>query len=414
MKKEAHYSSFFSTFTVNIIFVMLIIVGAAMIPLLSLQLNPTRYLPSITISWIWPEAPVRVVEQEVTTTLEGVLTTVTGVNKISSSTFNEGGNITVEFDKNVDLRAKRFEIASLLRESGKRLPERVSYPVISMNMPSNQSGSTILSFQLNGNASSAYIYNLAEELIKPALALIEGVYSVNIYGATPQEWEVIYDQAKLAVIGVSSSAISSAINNYLLERELGGASEIVRDGPEKRTYLTLEGNNSETFSWDRIPVAKAAGRIIHLTDVAQIKLQEQRPQSYYRINGLNTVNINVNAGRNVNNIKVAEGVKNVMEKLKNELPAGYSIRTSVDNTVYLKEEISKNIFRAVLSVILLLLFVLAISREFKYLLIITISLVANILIAFIFYYLFKLEIHLYHFGHNSLFRHYHKQYDCYD
>ncbi len=45
--------------------------------------------------------------------------------------------------------------------------------------------------------------------------------------------------------------------------------------------------------------------------------------------------------------------------------------------------------------VLLLLFVLAISREFKYLLIITISLVANILIAFIFYYLFKLEIHLY-------------------
>ena len=374
---------------------MLIIVGAAMIPLLSLQLNPTRYLPSITISWSWPEAPVRVVEQEVTTTLEGILTTVTGVKKISSSTFNEGGNITVEFDKNVDLRAKRFEVASLLRESGKRLPERVSYPVISMNMPSNQSGSTILSFQLNGNASSAYIYNLAEEVIKPAIALVEGVYSVNVYGATPQEWEVIYDQAKLAAIGASSSAISNAINNYLLERELGGASEIVTGGPEKRTYLTLEGNSSETFSWDRIPVAKAAGRIIHLTDVAQIKLQDQRPQSYYRINGLNTVNINVSAGRNVNNIKVAEGVKNVMERIKNELPAGYSIRTSSDNTVYLKEEISKNIFRSVLSVILLLLFVLAISREFKYLLIITISLVANILIAFIFYYLFKLEIHLY-------------------
>ncbi len=81
MNKEPHYSSFLSTFTVNILFVMLIIVGAAMIPLLSLQLNPTRYLPSLTISWNWPEAPVRVVEQEVTTALEGVLTTVTGVKK---------------------------------------------------------------------------------------------------------------------------------------------------------------------------------------------------------------------------------------------------------------------------------------------------------------------------------------------
>jgi len=50
MKDDRQYSSFLSTFTVNILFVMLIIVGAAMIPLLSLQLNPTRYLPSLTIT----------------------------------------------------------------------------------------------------------------------------------------------------------------------------------------------------------------------------------------------------------------------------------------------------------------------------------------------------------------------------
>jgi multidrug efflux pump subunit AcrB len=86
MKEESQHRSLFSTFTINILFVMLIIIGAAVIPLLSLQLNPTRYLPSLTISWIWPEAPVRVVEQEVTTILEGVLSTVTGVKKISSST----------------------------------------------------------------------------------------------------------------------------------------------------------------------------------------------------------------------------------------------------------------------------------------------------------------------------------------
>jgi multidrug efflux pump subunit AcrB len=158
MKSEPQYSSFLSTFTVNIFFVMLIIIGAAMIPMLSLQLNPTRYLPSLTISWSWPETPVRVVEQEVTTVLEGVLSTVTGVKKISSSTYNASGRITVEFDKNIDLRAKRFEVASLLRESRKRLPERVSFPVINMNMPSNQAGSAILSFKVNGNASTSYIY----------------------------------------------------------------------------------------------------------------------------------------------------------------------------------------------------------------------------------------------------------------
>ena len=395
MSKKPHYSSFLSTFTLNILFIMLIIVGAAMIPLLSLQLNPTRYLPALTISWNWPEAPVRVVEQEVTTILEGVLTTVSGVKRITSSTRDEGGSINVEFDKNVNLRAKRFEVASLIRESRKHLPERVSYPVISLQLPSSQSGSSILSFQLNGNASSSYIYILADETIKPAIAGVEGVYDVNIYGATPQEWEIIYDQQKLESLGISSSLISSSINNYISEQELGGATEKTGGGTMKRTYLVLEGNCSDTFRWNDIPVANISGRIIHLGDVAAVKLTDQRPQSYYRINGLNTVNINVSAGKNVNTIKVADKVKKVIGEIKKELPAGYSIRTSADNTVFLREEIAKNMFRVFLSVILLLLFVLIISREFKYLLIIAISLTANIFIAFIFYYLFRLEIHLY-------------------
>lgn len=387
--------SYFSSFTINIIFVVLIIIGAGVIPLLSLQLNPTRYLPSLTISWSWQDAPVRVVEQEVTTVLEGVLSTVTGVSRISSSTYNESGQIRVEFDKNTDLQAKRFEIASLLKESSKRLPEKVSYPVITMNMPSNTSGSTILTYQINGNASSSYIAEVAEEQIKPRIALIEGVYSVGITGANPQEWEIVYDQNKLTPLGINSSVINSSISNYLMEREAGGATETSSKGSIKRTYITLTGNSKDTVRWSDIPVTKVSGRIIHLTDIAQVRLKEQKARSYYRINGLNTVNLSVSAERNVNNIRVADAVKQEMEKIKTELPSGYSIRNSLDNTTFIKEEISKNIFRTILSVVLLLLFVLAISREIKYLLIIAISLFANIFIAFIFYYLFKLEIHLY-------------------
>ena len=395
MSEEPKYSTFLSNFTVNIVFVLLIIVGAAMIPLLSLQLNPTRYLPSVTISWSWPEAPVRVVEREVTSVLEGVLSTVTEVEKITSTTRNGGGTITVEFDRNADARMKRFEIASLIRESRKHLPTGVSYPTITMNMPSNDAGTTILAFRLNGNASPSYIYSLAETVVKPEIAMVDGVYDVGIYGATPREWELLYDQDKMWSLGLEPRMVSGAIRNYLMETELGGALEIDTDGTEKKTYMTLLGNDSDNFKWEEIPIAKVGGRIIHLAEVADVKLKDQRPSSYYRINGLNTINITVSAERNVNNIKVAKEVKRVVDQLKDELPGGYSMMTASDNTVYLKEEITKNIYRAVLSVILLLLFVLAISREFKYLAVITISLVANIFIAFIFYYIFKLEIHLY-------------------
>ena len=100
------------------------------------------------------------------------------------------------------------------------------------------------------------------------------------------------------------------------------------------------GHKSDTFRWEDIPVAKVSGRIIHLTDIATIKLKEQKARSYYRINGLNTVNLTVSAGKNVNTIKVADAVKKEIEVIKKELPSGYSIRTSLDNTTFIKAEIS--------------------------------------------------------------------------
>ncbi len=386
---------FFSSFTINIIFVVLVLIGITLAPLLSLQLSPTRYLPSMTISWSWPQTPARIVEQEVTAILEGVLSTVPGIRNIRSGTRDGGGTISVDFDKTTDLSFKKFEIAALLREVRDKLPERVSYPSLSVNMPDNQSGSQILAFQINGNASASYIQQLAEETIKPRIALVEGVYQVSVYGASDLEWEILYDDNILRNIGITTGDIQQAIRDHMLEREVGGAPDTGPGGMPRRTYISLTGHTAEEVSWEEIPVRKTGNRIVRLGDLATIRIKEQKANSYYRINGLNTINLTVSAERNVNHLKVADAVKAEMEKVNADLPPGFSLRKSLDTTTSIRKEINKIIYRTIFSVILLLLCVLLISRQFRYLLVITISLIANLSIAFIFYYLLKLELHLY-------------------
>jgi multidrug efflux pump subunit AcrB len=395
MSSPSEQSPRFSPFSLNIVFVVLIITGAVIMPLLSLQLNPTRYLPSLTISYTWPDAAARVVEHQVTSVLEGVISTLPGVSRISSTTNNESGEITMEFDRNTDLRTKRFEVASLIRDAHSRLPDRVSYPVIQMNMPSNTSGSVILSYQVTGNEAPSYIFSIAEELLKPAIASVDGVYSVDIYGATPCAWELIYDQKVLSSTGVTPGRIREAIRAYLSVREAGGGVENPRTTEEKRTYLTMVGHTADSVRWEDIPVTSANGRVLMLSDLVTVKLKDERPRSYYRINGLNTITMVISAGRNVNNIRVAEEVKDVVEQMKSRIPPGHDVILSLDNTGFIREEISRNLFRAALSVILLLVFALLVSRDLKYMLILFISMVATIFIAFIFYWLFRLEIHLY-------------------
>jgi len=395
MSSPSEQTPRFSPFSLNIVFVVLIITGAAIMPLLSLQLNPTRYLPSLTISYTWPDAAARVVEQQVTSVLEGVISTLPGVSRLSSTTNNESGEITVEFDRNTDLRTKRFEVASLIRDAHSRLPGRVSYPVIQMNMPSNTSGSVILSYQVTGNEAPSYIFSIAEELLKPAIASVDGVYSVDIYGATPRAWELIYDQKVLSSTGVTPGRIRDAIRAYLSVREAGGGVDNLLSSGMQRTYLTMVGHRPDTVRWEDIPVTAGNGRVLMLSDLVTVKLRDERPRSYYRINGLNTITMVISAGRNVNNIRVAGEVKDVVEQMKSRIPPGHDVILSLDNTEFIREEISRNFFRAALSVILLLVFALLVSRDLRYMLILFISMVATIFIAFIFYWLFRLEIHLY-------------------
>ena len=129
--------------------------------------------------------------------------------------------------------------------------------------------------------------------------------------------------------------------------------------------------------------------------MATVVYKEQLPAFYFRINGLNTINLTVTPDKYVNTIKLADQVKERMHELEKTFPQSFSATLAHDSSEYVKNELHKIVLRTVLSVLILLLFVYIVSRKLRYLFIITVTLAANIFIACIFYYLLNLEIHLY-------------------
>ncbi|HCC85910.1 MAG TPA: multidrug efflux pump protein, partial [Porphyromonadaceae bacterium] len=88
-------------------------------------------------------------------------------------------------------------------------------------------------------------------------------------------------------------------------------------------------------------------------------------------------------------------VKETMREIEKSLPPGYEIHSSYDATDYIRAELNKIYLRSGLTVLILTLFVLLITRNLRYLFLIIASLFVDLAIAVIFYYLFKLEIQLY-------------------
>ncbi len=82
-----------------------------------------------------PGNSARVVEQQVTNQLEGMLARIKGVEKISSTSDNGSGSITLRLDKYSDMETARFEVSTLVRQAWSQFPDEVTYPSITYQMP---------------------------------------------------------------------------------------------------------------------------------------------------------------------------------------------------------------------------------------------------------------------------------------
>jgi Cation/multidrug efflux pump len=386
-----------ASFSVILLFVALSIVGLALIPLLPVKLSPSQALPQITVGFSMPGNASRVIEVEVTSKLEAMLSRIKGVESIWSTSGNGWGNINVRFDKHVNLDAVRFEASTIVRQVWPSLPQGVSYPTISLNRSDANANRPFLSYTLNAPAVPIIIQQFAENNIKPKLAQIPGVNTINISGAMPMEWRVEYDYKQLETVGVSVADIQSAINYYLSREFLGTVSIETKDGDSQwiRVALVPGEGYQQQFIPEDIEIKNINGRIITLDKLVSAHRMEADAQSYYRINGLNSIYLYITADENANQLDLSRKIQNQLDELKEAFPVGYEMHTGYDATEYIRDELDKIYFRTGLTLIILLLFVLLIYRSVKYLLLIFISLFMNIAIAVIFYYLFRLEMQLY-------------------
>ncbi|MBN1145204.1 MAG: efflux RND transporter permease subunit [Bacteroidales bacterium] len=370
------------------------LVGLSVVPLLNVQLNPSRSEPAITVNYYWADASARIIEQEVTSKLEAVFSGVRGLKDISSVTSKGSGTINLTFKKKVSLDAIRFELSTLIRRVHDELPDQVSYPQLSVGAGGRRK-SPILTYTLNASASPFYIQQYAQNNLVPKLSTIKGVNDVAVYGASMFEWVITYDPVKLQLLNLSVSDLASGINRYFRGDPAGMGQDIQSSGGTHEIRVVLQNSGASDKEWQRIPVAKSGNSIIQLGDVAQVRYMEQSPANYYRINGLNAIFMVVYAEDGSNTLKVSKDVKDAIEKLRPDLATGYSILLANDSTEYLAKELNTIGWRTLASMLVLLVFVLIISRQWRYLVLIAFSLIANLVIAVIFYYLMKLEIHLY-------------------
>lgn len=385
-----------SSFTLIVTFVCLSLIGVVLVPLLPVKLAPSRTLPGLTVSFSMPGNSSRVIEAEVTSKLEAMMARVKGIRKVNSTSDNGSGSISLELDKHADIDVTRFEVSTIIRQTWPQLSEGVSYPQISTRRSDDKASRPFITYTLNAPANPILIQQYAEENIKPVLGQLKGIYKVELNGATPMEWQLEYDSDQLSRLGITLQAVQRAINRHYEKEFLGICS--IEKGAEGREWIRLVRTSTEKemeFEPGAIQLQAEDGTMVTLDKLIKVRHVEERPQSYYRINGLNSVYLYITAEETANQLNLSGEVKHLMGELQQKMPPGYEVHISYDATEYIQKELDKIYFRTGLTVLILLLFVALITRNLRYLFLIVTSLAVNISVAVILYYAFGLEMQLY-------------------
>ena len=269
---------------------------------LSLNLMPDISYPTLTVRTEYPGTAPEEVETLLSRPLEQELGIVPHLVNISSISKAGQSDIILEFEWDTDMNAMSQEI----REKADRvwLPQDAEKPLLLRYDPSLD---PIIRIGLHGPQDLYALRYLAEHDIKRELEALVGVAAVKIKGGLEEEIHVALNERQIAVMGLDINQI----NNRLAQNNVNLPGGNLREGQVEYLIRTL----NEFATVDEIAeliVARQGDADVYLRDIAEVGRSHKDREIITRVNGRESVEIEIYKEADANIVAVADRVRNAL------------------------------------------------------------------------------------------------------
>lgn len=313
------------------------------------------------------------VERNITTPLEQSILGMDGVEDVNSTTNIGQSSLSVTIEKGRGDEVSQ-EISTVTNSITANIPEVTE--VIANQMSTSASHSFFMDIS-GGDMEEMTAF--AIDIFEPRIEDLPEISDVSIMGIQEYEMAIEFDREKLTDNGLTSSQVTTIIQQANSEATLGELSE-EQGGPSIR----WETNMSSVEDVENIKVPTEKG-YIDLKDIAEISLQPLENSSYVWKNGSKDF-LFVQIGHNsqYTQLDMADAIREEVQKMRDEgLIEGFKLDEIVSQADYVEDSIngvSENILiGGIIAIVVLLLFL----RNIRATIIIGISIPTSILLTFL-------------------------------
>ena len=331
---------------VNVLILAFIIFGFVGILQLKSSFFPLQESEIITISVAYPGAAPQEIEEGIVLKIEDNLKGLIGVERVTSTSRENGGSITVEIESDEDIDDMLAEVKNAV-DRVPNFPTGMEPLVVAKQERIRQT----IDFAISGDNIELSSLKQIGRQVENDLRAMEGISQINITGYPEEEIEIAVREDDLLAYNLSFAEVSQAVSQANI---LSTGGNIKTDSEDyliranNRSYYGDELNNL-------VVRANENGTVVRLQDVATVqdRFSETPNASYF--NGNVAVNVEITNTNSEDLISTAEQVNAYVDGF-NQKYTGVKIDVVSDSSIRLNDRTQLLLENGAVGILLVLLF----------------------------------------------------------
>ncbi|CAK9889920.1 MULTISPECIES: MexW/MexI family multidrug efflux RND transporter permease subunit [Pseudomonas] len=323
--------------------------------ILSLRQLPIRQYPmlessTITVTTEYPGASAELMQGFVTQPIAQAVSSVEGIDYLSSSSVQGRSLVTVRMELNRDSTQALTEVMAKVNQVRFRLPEQAYDPVIERSS-GESTAVAYIGFASNSVSTPAMTDYLAR-VVEPILTTIDGVAKVQVFGGQTLSMRLWIDPARLAARGLTAADVAEAVrrNNYqAAPGKVKG--QFVVANIRVNTDLTSVGEFRE------LVIRNDGNGLVRIKDIGTVELGAASVETSASMDGVRAVHLGLFPTPGGNPLVIVDGIRKVLPDIRKTLPPDVKAELAFETARFIQasiDEVSKTLLEALLIVVIVI------------------------------------------------------------
>lgn len=317
-----------------VVSMLILLLGAFAFSKLPIRQYPMLQNSTITIATDYPGASSKLMQGFVTQPITQAVSSVEGVDYISSSSVQGKSLVTVRMELNRDPTQALTQVMAKVNQVRYKLPQQAYDPVIELS-----SGESTAVAYVGFSSEQLSIPELTDYLsrvVEPVFSSINGVAKVQVFGGQQLAMRLWLDADKLAGRHLTANDVADAVrrNNYQ-----AAPGKVEGEYVIANVYVNTDLTNVDEFK--NMVISNDGNNLIRLRDIGTVELGAAATETSGIMNGKKAVFLGLFPTPTGNPLVIVDGIRDNLENIEKTLPPGVHVELAFETSRFIKASINQ-------------------------------------------------------------------------